>query len=118
MIDVSPKAVLVVCSDRAMQEALRRIVAAAGCHPLLAGTVDIARRLRAEQIPVLVLADPQLAVECSSVLGDGVCPIVAVPVRTSSTGVRRLAKRSDAAVRWLTGLVADRCSVATRTVAG
>jgi hypothetical protein len=38
---------------------------------------------------------------------------VQVPVRTSSTGVRRIAKRNQAAVRWLMGLVAERCAAQT-----
>jgi hypothetical protein len=110
MLDTTLRAVLVICGDRAMQEALRRIITAAGCHPLLAGNVELALQMRAERTPVLVLVDPQLAVPCASALGEGVCPIVLVPVRTSSSGVRRIAKRSDAAVRWLSGLVAERCA--------
>lgn len=113
MADTPSKTVLILCGDRAMQEALRRIVEAAGCHPLLAGTIELALQKRAEQPPVLMLVDPLLVAQCSSAFAnDAGIPIVPVPVRTSSTGVRRIAKRNDAAVRWLHGLVSQRCAVA------
>ena len=113
MADVVSKTILILCSDRAMQEALRRIVEAAGCHPLLAGTIDLAKSKRVEQSPVLMLVDPLLVAECTAAFStDAGVPIVPVPVRTSSTGVRRIAKRNDAAVRWLSSLVNERCAVA------
>ncbi|HEY2744003.1 MAG TPA: hypothetical protein VGL86_05255 [Polyangia bacterium] len=81
--------------------------------PSLTATVDAAVKRKAEQPAVLVLVDPLLLAESTAAFaGNGACPVVAVPVRTSSTGVRRIAKRSDAAVRWLRGLIADRCAVA------
>jgi hypothetical protein len=115
MADTASKVVIVVCGDRAIQEAIRRIVEAAGCQPSLTATVDAALKRRTEQggAAVLVLVDPLLLAESTAAMGtNGGCPVVAVPVRTSSTGVRRIAKRSDAAVRWLRSLIAERCAVA------
>ena len=115
MVETASKIVLVVCGDRAIQEAIRRIVEAAGCHPSLLATVDAAVKRKSEQpTAVLVLVDPLLMAESAQAFGPtNGCPLVAVPVRTSSTGVRRIAKRSDAAVRWLRGLIAERTAVAS-----
>ncbi len=116
MAETASRIVIVVCGDRAIQEAIRRIVEAAGCQPSLTATVDAAVQRKSEQPAVLVLVDPLLLAESTVAFGsngsNGSCPVVAVPVRTSSTGVRRIAKRSDAAVRWLRGLIAERCAVA------
>ena len=58
--------------------------------------------------PVVVLVDPLLAEACQALAS--LCPLVTIPLRVSSTGVRRMAKRNEAAVRWLTAVVAQYCA--------
>src|SRR4051812_17190551 len=102
------KVVLLICGDRAMQEVLRVIVASAGCRMVAAGSVAAAERRLERQRPVLILVDPLIGAPAAACLGhDG--HVVEVPVRTSSSGVRRIAKHNDGAVRWLKDLVATRC---------
>lgn len=109
MASAEPKLVLVLCADRTMQASLRTIVEEAGCRAAFSATVAAAQRRPDRATVVLVLCDPLLADEGKAALASA-CPVVTFPVRTSSTGVRRMAKRNDAAARWLAELVATRCS--------
>jgi len=105
------RVVLVLAADAAMQDSVRRIVDEAGCRPIIASTPEKAKRHldTAPTQPVLILVDPACPSEVLAQLGPQ-CPIVEIPVRTSATGVRRVAKRGAAATRWLMDLIADRCS--------
>lgn len=97
--------VLVICADRAMQEALREIVTAAGCRMLAVASVAAAERRLQRQHAALVLVDPLFGDAAAAALGVGV---VEIPVRTSATGVRRIARQNRGAVRWLKTLLDER----------
>jgi hypothetical protein len=103
-----PKVVLVVSANRTMQASLRTVVEEAGCRAIFSATIAAAQRRLAAEPVALILADPLLAAELPALAG--VCPVVTFPVRTSSTGVRRMAKRNEAGVKWLTELVSRHCA--------
>ena len=105
------KIILVVAADATMQESVRLIIEAAGCTTLVAPSIAHAKKSLRSTKPVLVLIDPVWREDAESQLGSMV-PIVEIPVRTSSTGVRRVAKRGTAATRWLQDLITQRCSAA------
>ena len=109
MTAAAPKLVLVVCSDHAMQASLRSVVEEAGCRAALAASVAAAQRELDRIVPVLILIDPLCGSEVPALVAD--CAVVEFPVRTSSTGVRRIAKRHDAGVKWLKELVASHCAL-------
>jgi hypothetical protein len=101
--------ILVITSDVVMQESVRLIVEAAGCHALGVPSIALAQeRLRSVE-PVLILIDPLWQADAVSQLGPEP-PVVEIPVRTSSSGVRRVAKKGAAATRWLQALISERCS--------
>ena len=103
-----PKLVLVVCGDRAIQDSVRRIVEAAGCRAALVTGCEAATHELERAAAVVTLVDPLLAEACRPLAS--VCPLVIIPLRVSSTGVRRMARRNESAVRWLTALVAQHCA--------
>jgi hypothetical protein len=103
-----PKVILVLCADRTIQTSLRKVVEEAGCRASVCETVATAQRTLERTTAVLILSDPLLAAAAKVALAAS-CPIVEFSVRTSSTGVRRMAKRNDASVKWLTGLVESHC---------
>ncbi|MDB4970200.1 MAG: hypothetical protein JWN44_5889 [Myxococcales bacterium] len=109
-----PKVVLVVAAEKAMQDSVLAIIEAAGCAPLIAASGAIATTLCQATRPVLVLVDPVCHADVSARLGAGL-RIVAIPIRTSAAGVRRVAKRRTAAVRWLREIVETHCSAASTT---
>lgn len=100
--------VLVVCGDRAMQESLRDIVVDAGCRMIAVCDVAAAAERLTRVRVVLALVDPLLVAACTSLAAH--CHVVAIPVRTSSNGVRRISKRAESA-RWLREIVTQRCRV-------
>jgi hypothetical protein len=100
--------VLVICGDEAIQGSLRALIADAGCRSVVCSSAAEAGRRVEHLRPVLVLFDPILQAECEAAVA-GLCTLVAIPVRTSSTGVRRFAKRTTVAVRWLRDLVTQHC---------
>jgi hypothetical protein len=102
------KVILVISSDRGMQASLGAIVEEAGCRALFAASVLVAQRKLVRAMPVLILTDPLCAGDVGALSPP--CPVVEFPVRTSSTGVRRIAKRKDATVKWLTELIAEKCA--------
>jgi hypothetical protein len=108
MVSVGLKVVLIVCSDRAMQEALRMVVEEAGCRSLMAATVAVAQQHLERATPILILVDPACGAEACDAL-TAPCPIMEFPIRTSSTGVRRIARKGDAATKWLSQVVASHC---------
>lgn len=103
------KVVVVVVVDQALWESVDALVRSAGCKAVHATTVEQAGKLLVRTRPVLMLFDPGFEAELGALGTDG-CPATAIPVRVSSTGVRRFAKRSGDAVRWLKQLVAQQCS--------
>lgn len=105
------RVILVVVADAAMQDSVRVIIEAAGCTPLVVPTIAHAKKSLCSTKPVLILIDPVWRDGAASQLGAEP-PIVEIPVRTSSTGVRRVAKRGAPATRWLQNLIAKRCSAA------
>lgn len=101
--------ILVIASDVVMQESVRLIVEAAGCKALVVPSIALAQeRLRAAE-PVLILIDPLWQDDAVTQLGPEP-PVVEIPVRTSSSGVRRVAKKGAPATRWLQALINERCS--------
>jgi hypothetical protein len=105
----APKVILVICSDRTIQASLRTVIEDAGCQAAFSADVGAGRRQLARTTPILILTDPLLALEVMAALA-GSCPVVEFPVRTSSTGVSRMAKRNDAGVKWLSELIESHCA--------
>jgi hypothetical protein len=104
------KVVLVLCGDEAIQGSLRALIDDAGCRAVTCPSLAQARARLATAQPVLVLVDPLLHEEAASAFAD-VCGLAVIPMRTSSTGVRRFAKHSTGAVRWLRELVTQHCRI-------
>ncbi len=102
MVDDTLQLLLVVCRDRAMQEALRDSAARAGWRTLAATSIAAAEPMLARQRPALILVDPALG-DASALARHA--PVEPIPVRTSSSGVRRLAKHSEGAGEWLRSLI-------------
>jgi hypothetical protein len=103
------KVVLIISTDRGLTESVDKIVARAKCRAVAVRDCTAAERAIERVRPVLILLDPLRPDEPSARL-RGMCIVVEIPVRTSSSGIRRLAKPGTEAVRWLTDLVADRCA--------
>ena len=101
------KVVLVVCPDRTIQDAVRRVVEACGCRAVVTAAVEAAVAEVDGARPVVALVDPRLGGACAVLQAR--CTVAEIPLRVSSTGVRRMAKRNESAVRWLTALMASRC---------
>jgi hypothetical protein len=106
------KVVLIVSSDHGLSDAVDKMVARAKCRAVAVRDGVAAGRAVEQVRPVLILVDPLRRDELPARVRAS-CAVVAIPVRTSGSGVRRLAKASSEAVRWLTDLVAERCA-ATR----
>ena len=104
-----PNVILVLCADRTIQASLRKVVEGAGCRASVCETIATAQRALARTTPVLILSDPLLSADAKAMLTAS-CAVVEFTVRTSSTGVRRMAKRNDASVKWLTELVESHCA--------
>lgn len=103
------KVVLIISSDRGLSQAVDRVVARARCRGVAVRDCAAAERALEQILPVVILVDPLRHDELTARV-RAVCAVVAIPVRTSGSGVRRLAKASTEAVRWLTDLVAERCA--------
>src|SRR5262249_51014572 len=103
------KVVLIISSDRGLSESVDKIVARANCRAVAVRDCAAAERAIEHVQPVLILIDPRRHDELTARV-RGLCIVVEIPVRTSGSGVRRLAKPGTEAVRWLTDLVANRCA--------
>lgn len=103
------KAVLVITRDRVINGALRAIIAAAGCEAVVLSSVAAAVRWLARWSPLLILIDPELTAAAENELAAPL-RVVEIPLRTSASGVRRLAKRHHEAIGWLVDLIHAECS--------
>lgn len=106
------RVVLVISADRGLRESLEKVVARAKCRAVAVHDCAAADRIIVHDPPVLILIDPTQR-QSLSASARAVCVVVEIPVRTSQTGVRRLARPGSEAVRWLTGLVAQRCAASS-----
>lgn len=108
MGDGTRRIILAVTADRGMQDALAAIIAATGCDAVIANDAeDAARRMRGRHV-AFVVADPACLAEVTARFGT-LAGVVELPVRVSSTGIRRIAKPRDAAIRWLQAQLEARC---------
>lgn len=103
------RVVLVISSHRGLCDSIDKIVARARCRAVVVPDCATAERVIDHLRPVLILIDPLRREELSA-RTRGMCDVVEIPIRVSGSGVRRLAKASHDAVRWLTGLVAEHCA--------
>ena len=103
------RVVLVLSSDRGLCASVDKLVARARCRAVAVPDCAAAERSIERVRPVLVLVDP-LRRDALSARVRARCAVAEIPIRTSGSGVRRLAKPTTGAVRWLTGLVAERCA--------
>jgi hypothetical protein len=106
------KVVLIISSDRGLCDSVDKVVARAKCRAVAVRDSAAAERAIERVRPVLILVDPVRRDELPSQL-RAMCTVAELPVRSSGSGVRRLAKPSSEAVRWLTGLIAERCASTT-----
>ena len=111
MVDTSGtrKVVLVICSDIGLRDSVDKVVARAKCRAVAVPDCSVAERAIETHRPVLILIDP-LRHDTLTARLRSLCVVVDIPIRTSASGVRRLAKPHTEAVRWLTDLVAERCA--------
>ncbi|MDB4969015.1 MAG: hypothetical protein JWN44_4704 [Myxococcales bacterium] len=89
--------ILVISDDCNLRQTTRSFLERRRYHPLVAVSLAEAQRLIAwVGAPCVVLIDPgTINLETAPSALAGVAPIVALPVRTSASGVRRIAKKSQ-----------------------
>lgn len=103
------RVVLIISSDRGLRDAVDKRVTRARCRAVAVRDGAAAEQAFDQHRPALILVDPLQHDELSTRLRS-LCVVVAIPVRTSGSGIRRLAKPNTEAIRWLTELVVERCA--------